>query len=392
MSNLRRFVAVLQVLCVVQCFAMSSFAHEGYDDWFYDVGRPSSASEKTVKCKKDLLLIIDASYSVGRSSFERDVKPFLERLVTDRVLNVGLDGTQMALMIFSQEERTKMLLNFGDIYNAEELAMYVRNLKWDDVKGDKTRTDLALKIANEKVFPANNPRNNRPNVDDVIVLITDGAPHGRHNTKDEAIKYAGMLKDKSVLVVGAAVGSNRNKFKEILKKLATSDKYVLEADFKEMDEILAKLVASSCIKPGQCLCHEMRSSTIYVKPGLSKAMVEWPEPQFSCMTGRKPVVTSSIVEPRVTSPHPFSVGKHTIVYTYKLKGGVNVVCPVNFNVKGELCRGRVFNSKAQVCCCGSIHARKSNHGCCGPDYYNMHNHRCCPNANLVSRQESCPRE
>ena len=86
---------------------------------------------------------------------------------------------------------------------------------------------------------------------------------------------------------------------------------------------------------GQCLCTQTKASVVHVKPGHSKATVDWPAPQFRCMVGHKPEVTSYTVEPRVTSPHAFSIGKHTITYSYKLKGGVNVVCPVSFEIKGK---------------------------------------------------------
>ena len=100
-----------------------------------------------------------------------------------------------------------------------------------------------------QIFPADNPSNHRPNVDDVVIIITDGEPRGKRNTPQKTREYANELKDKGILVVGAAVGPDRKKFVHILEELATSPKHVLEADFEQMDDILAKLVASSCIKP-----------------------------------------------------------------------------------------------------------------------------------------------
>ena len=88
---------------------------------------------------------------------------------------------------------------------------------------------------------------------------------------------------------------------------------------------------------GQCACHEMTSSPIYTKPGHSTAVVEWPIPQFTCKAGRKASVEHMIVTPQLNSPHAFSIGEHIIDYTFKLKGGVSVSCPVTITVKGE-CR------------------------------------------------------
>ena len=101
------------------------------------------------KCKKDLLLVVDTSYSIGETSFKQDVKPFLERLVLDPLLNVGEEGTQVSLIIFSEAHKTKKLLNFGKIYDAGELAQFMKGLDWSKVSGGHTRTDVGLKYANE---------------------------------------------------------------------------------------------------------------------------------------------------------------------------------------------------------------------------------------------------
>jgi hypothetical protein len=79
------------------------------------------------------------------------MKPFLEKLVKDPQLHVSRNGTQIALMIFSEKERTKIMLHFGEIYDADQLAKFIADLKWDEVKGGFTRTDLAFKMANDKV-------------------------------------------------------------------------------------------------------------------------------------------------------------------------------------------------------------------------------------------------
>ena len=93
--------------------------------------------------------MVDTSYSIGETSFNQDVKPFLERLVLDPLLNVGEEGTQVSLIIFSEAHKTKKLLNFGKIYVAGELAQFIKGLDWSKVSGWHTRTDVGLKYANE---------------------------------------------------------------------------------------------------------------------------------------------------------------------------------------------------------------------------------------------------
>ncbi len=98
------------------------------------------------ECKKDLLLIVDTSYSVGKNDFEK-VKKFLINLVTDSRLNVGPAGTQVGLILFSSERRTRVKLQFGDKKDAQDLRRYINGLQWEKVKGDRTRTEKALKLA-----------------------------------------------------------------------------------------------------------------------------------------------------------------------------------------------------------------------------------------------------
>ena len=55
-----------------------------------------------------------------------------------------------------------------------------------------------------QIFSGENPSNNRPDVDDVVVTITDGEPRGRSNTLQLTKEYANDLKEKGILIVGAA--------------------------------------------------------------------------------------------------------------------------------------------------------------------------------------------
>mgnify|MGYP002804300846 CR=1 FL=1 len=215
-------------------------------------GVPANVSEL---CMKDLLLIVDTSNSV-RAYFESDMKPFLKLLVKDRELRVSVNGTQIALMIFSEKEKTEVKLGFRVTYDAEGLAKFIDDLKWDDVKGGFTRTDYAFELANEKVFPEMNPKNNRPDVPDVVVIITDGNPWGIDNILNITIKKANLIKEKGIEIVGAAVGSKgvRNEFKPKLEKMVTSPEHIVEADYKDINSIRSKLIENTCKSPMGKMC------------------------------------------------------------------------------------------------------------------------------------------
>ena len=60
---------------------------------------------------------------------------------------MGPAGTEVGLILFSSEPRTEVKLRFGDKKDAQDLRRYINGLQWEKVKGDRTRTDKALKLA-----------------------------------------------------------------------------------------------------------------------------------------------------------------------------------------------------------------------------------------------------
>jgi hypothetical protein len=95
--------------------------------------------------------------------------------------------------------------------------------------------------------------NHRPEIDDVVVLITDGEPRGKKSTPNDTKQSAQDLKDRDVLLVTAGVGeqSEEKEFEDMLKSLATSPDYFVKAAFDKMGDILDTLIAKSCTKPGK---------------------------------------------------------------------------------------------------------------------------------------------
>ncbi len=94
-------------------------------------------------------ILWDNSYSVGKSSFVDRVKPFLKGLINSPELDVGLHGTQIGIITFSTQVRTKVLVELGAMKTAGELNDYIDALNWEDVTGDGTRTGMAFKMATE---------------------------------------------------------------------------------------------------------------------------------------------------------------------------------------------------------------------------------------------------
>ena len=86
-------------------------------------------------------------------------------------------------------------------------------------------------------------------IQDVVVLVTDGRP----TNFPKANKTAKLLKDKGILIVGAAIGPQRNEFMPQLEQLASGKEYVVKADFDKLNDVIGTIIAKSCVRPGkQC--------------------------------------------------------------------------------------------------------------------------------------------
>lgn len=103
------------------------------------------------------------------------------------------------------------------------------------------------------MFKKTSPLNFRRDVNDVIVLITDGVPRGKRNSSPLAKQYAKDLKNRKVLIVTAGVGrqSENANFQRVLMDLATSPDFFIKASFNQLGGVVDKVVEMSCIKPGR---------------------------------------------------------------------------------------------------------------------------------------------
>ena len=97
-------------------------------------------------------MVFDTSDSIGENNFEDKVQPFLMDFIRHADLNVKQNGTRIAIIRFSTRERTDITLKFNNLYNAEEIANKIGELKWADIRGDQTRTETGLGEVDVKVI------------------------------------------------------------------------------------------------------------------------------------------------------------------------------------------------------------------------------------------------
>ena len=61
--------------------------------------------------------------------------------------------------------------------------------------------------------------------------------------------------------------------------------------------------------------------------------LSWSKPNFTCP---HKYLLNRQIEPNITSPRNFSIGRHEIKYIFELYGSMKVICTIVFNVR--LCR------------------------------------------------------
>ena len=98
-----------------------------------------------------MVLLLDTSYSIGKKNFDRKIKPFLKKLVFSPKLKVGPDGTQIAIVTFSNKRNTKILLHFSARTKTEYITFINHVLLWEAVSGDRTMTGTGAGIVDKQV-------------------------------------------------------------------------------------------------------------------------------------------------------------------------------------------------------------------------------------------------
>ena len=152
----------------------------------------------------DLCLIVDASGSITYNTppgeynnWELQLQ-FLNRLVDD-LFEIGQDATRVGAVIFSEEVILEFPLNAHS--DAESVKGAISGMK--QMKHE-TNTAEALKVTRERCFNAAN--GDRPGVQNLVIMITDGRPEPDPHIRIPAALYeAELLKESGAIVLAVGV-------------------------------------------------------------------------------------------------------------------------------------------------------------------------------------------
>ena len=154
-------------------------------------------------CEKflDICLIIDSSGSIrennpldGTDNWEVQLE-FLATLVG--TFTVGPDDTRVGAIVFSTEATLAFSLN--TYTTKDEIQNAIRNLAY---LGKTTNTPEALIQTRLQCF--NLTTGDRPGVDNLAIIVTDGIPYPDHETQ-LAIHGAAALRDTGITMIAIGV-------------------------------------------------------------------------------------------------------------------------------------------------------------------------------------------
>ncbi|CAL8337358.1 unnamed protein product [Arctogadus glacialis] len=234
-----------------------------------------SAGPACGKVKADIVFLVDESSSISANNFDK-IKDFLFRAATYFPI-IGPQGTQFALVPFSNEPRVEFRLNAFKDRNS--LLRGIRALRYG---GGNTRTGQSMGFVLEDVFQE--AQGMRQDVAHVMVLITDG------RAQDDVLPPSRMARalGVSILAVGVA-----NADLEELKLIAAPTSYkniFFSPTFEDFPSVEREFIHSLC---SEALLSEYRladqSSQLDPPTGDAEELKEPEGPSClsKCMKGQK---------------------------------------------------------------------------------------------------------
>ncbi|XP_040907739.1 collagen alpha-1(XX) chain [Toxotes jaculatrix] len=178
----------------------------------------------------DIMLLVDGSWSIGRTNFRR-VRDFLEGLVTP--FHIGPDHIQIGLTQYSGDPRTEWHLN--NFTTKDQLLEAVRNFRY---KGGNTFTGQALiHVMEENMRAEAGARSDTPLF---VVLLTDG------KSQDDAIAAANRLKNAGVEIIAVGVkNADEAELRQVASEPVDLNVYNVN-DFPLLSKLVARLVHILC--------------------------------------------------------------------------------------------------------------------------------------------------
>ncbi|KAM3596124.1 uncharacterized protein V6R79_008541 [Siganus canaliculatus] len=191
------------------------------------------AKEVCKAARADLVFLVDGSWSIGDDNFQKIIR-FLYS-TTGALDQIGPDGTQVAIVQFSDDARTEFKLN--SYSDKERLLEAVNRISY---KGGNTKTGRAIQHVKQNIFTAEGGV--RRGIPNVLVVLTDG------RSQDDVNKVSKEMQTEGYIVF--AIGFADADYGELVSIASKpSDRHVFFVDdldaFKKIEEKLVTFVCEA---------------------------------------------------------------------------------------------------------------------------------------------------
>ena len=189
-----------------------------------------------VRYLADIMIVADESRSISHTFMIR-----LKEFVLDLARQFPVSDTQIhvGVMRFSTPERTQVDIKVNQITNKTELITAIDNIPFEgDGRGAATYHMLAMMTALEEL-----QKNGRKNVDDVIILVTDGSPQP---DTQSARSIAAEARKNGTTIYGVYVGTGQMAEEGRAEIRNISDRAFEVDDFNALGSIVNDVTSEEC--------------------------------------------------------------------------------------------------------------------------------------------------
>ncbi|GAB1606677.1 type VI, alpha, partial [Argonauta hians] len=196
---------------------------------------PLPPTQSPIVCNRtmaDIVFALDTSASVDENSY-KIMLTFVHQMV--RSFDIGKDGVRVGLVTYSDNSFLEFHLN--KYFNATALDNAISNVKY---RAGSTNTADALRyIRTVSLLPQNG---NRPNIPNIVIVLTDGKSNVPASTTAEAMK---LKKIATVFSIGIGAKAFYPELKDIATDQATDHVFTVN-NFQALNKIRSNLAIRTC--------------------------------------------------------------------------------------------------------------------------------------------------
>ncbi|XP_059170537.1 uncharacterized protein LOC131951789 [Physella acuta] len=203
----------------------------------HTVTEVASPKEKASKCttlnKADIILVMDASSSVGEANWVHQTD--MAANIT-HYFHVGPDNVRFAALLFHRNP-TK-IFDLKDYTSHSSLEYNLKKVPYPRHSGTYTHEALNYIMTQNMFGTASGGRDDAPKL---VIVMTDGKSNNPLRTLDEARK----LKANGISIISVGIGRHLS-YEELIGVASTQDNVIMATSYQALGDSLGSLVKLAC--------------------------------------------------------------------------------------------------------------------------------------------------